>query len=200
MLLLPLTVFGESFQFFADTMSSVITKGRERTLLSGNAKIITGGTTILADTIEIYGEDYRFADCRGNVRVTDTEKGITLEAQEMVYDRKLEISKISGQAVMEDIKNEMIVKGSYLEHRNQEDITIIQVGVRILKKDLVCRSEFALYRREQESLELSGFPFVLWEGDEYQASRIQINLQTDEIKLFGDVTGTVSQEEETNGE
>ena len=61
---------------------------------------------------------------------------------------------------------------------------------------MVCRSEFARFRREEEILELSGMPYVYWKGDEYRASRIVINLKTDEIRLEGEVQGTVTTEEE----
>ena len=61
---------------------------------------------------------------------------------------------------MSDLKNEMVVKGSFMEDRDSEGLTIVQIGVRILKKDLVCRAEFAKYWRDRKMLELSGMPFV----------------------------------------
>ena len=80
--------------------------------------------------------------------------------------------------------------------RLAEAITIIQIGVRILKEDMASRSEFARFKREEEILELSGLPFVFWKGDEYRAARIIINLDTDEIRLEGEVRGTVTTEED----
>ncbi|WP_028972992.1 LptA/OstA family protein [Spirochaeta cellobiosiphila] len=187
--------YGDDFSFYADSVISSIAKGDEKTQLLGHAKIVTETLTITADKIEIYGSNYRFANCEGNVYVNDTDKGIKLSSNSMLYDRELDISKVQGQAQMEDLRNELIVKGSYLENRGQEEITIIQVGVRVLKADLICRSEFALYRRQTDQLELSGFPYVESKGDIYEASRIHINLDTEEINLYGDVSGTVNQEE-----
>ncbi len=193
-----LTVSGwtDTFTFSADRMNTVLAKGKERTLLSGNAKIISRNTVITADEIEIYGSDSQFALCRGNVTVKDEEKGIILHSENLFYDRENDVSRIEGYVEMEDQKNELVVKGGLLEHYGEQDITIIQIGVRILKEDMVCRSEFARFKREEEILELSGLPFVYWKGDEYRATRIIINLDTDEIRLEGEVRGTVTTEEE----
>ena len=46
---------------------------------------------------------------------------------------------------MADLKNEMVVKGGFIEDRDKEQLTIVQIGVRIFKKDIVCRAEFARY-------------------------------------------------------
>ena len=48
---------------------------------------------------------------------------------------------------------------------------------------------------------MSGMPEVFWKDDYYSASRITINLETDEIELQGKVSGSVStEEEETDNE
>lgn len=191
---------GDTFTFSGDTMTTVFARGKERTVLTGNAVIVSDSTEIRADTIELYGEDSRFAECEGNVEVRDIEKGIYLQSEDLFYDRELDLSRVEGYTEMEDQKNELIVKGGYLENYGKDDITIIQIGVRILKEDLACRSEFARFRREEEILELSGMPYVFWKGDEYRASRIIINLETDEIRLEGEVQGTVITEDEETDE
>ena len=131
----------------------------------------------------------------------DASRGIELSSRELFYDRQQKIARIKGNAVMSDLKNEMVVKGGFIEDRDTEKLTVVQIGVRILKKDLVCRSEFARYWREKKILELSGMPWVSRKGDVYQAARITINLDTEEINLEGDVKGTIrsekSEEEKT---
>lgn len=194
--LLPMITGADTFTFSGDSMTTVLARGKERTLLTGNAVIVSDGTEIRADKIELYGEDSRFARCSGNVEVTDIEKGIYLQSEDLFYDREIDLSRVEGYAEMEDQKNELIVKGGYLENYGDDDITIIQIGVRILKEDLACRAEFARFRREEEILELSGMPYVFRKGDEYRASRIIINLDTDEIRLEGEVQGTVVTEED----
>ena len=68
--------------------------------------------------------------------------------------------------------------------------------MRVLKPDLVCRSEYARYLREEERLELSGMPVVNWKGDEYRALKITIDLDKDTIRLEGDIRGKVTTKDE----
>ncbi|RKX80247.1 MAG: organic solvent tolerance protein OstA [Spirochaetes bacterium] len=192
-IIIPLV--GKTFQFSGDRMYTVMAKGKEHTFLTGNATIITESTTIQAEEIELYGRDSRYAICKGGVSIKDEEKGIVLSTESLFFDREEEITRVKGYVEMIDQKNELVAKAGFLEHFGKEDIIILQIGVRILKEDMACRSEFARYRREEEILELSGMPFVFWKGDEYRASRIVINLDTDEIQLEGEVKGKIISEE-----
>ena len=99
--------------------------------------------------------------------------------------------RVRGKVVMLDKKNEVVVKGGFLENWEESDETVVQIGVRILKEDLVCRAEYARYLRNEEKLELSGMPVVNWKGDEYRALKIFIDLNTDTIRLEGDIRGKV---------
>ena len=109
---------------------------------------------------------------------------------------------------MIDYRNELVAKSGYLEHRGEKQETIFQIGVRILKATeetrMVCRGEFARYDRENSMLTLSGMPLVQWKEDTYRATRIIINLDSDEIRLEGNVEGTVTtsgeEDEETDDE
>lgn len=184
----------DDFSFRGDELSSVRAKGKEYTLLNGNAEIISDSVFIKADKIEISGKENEFADCTGNVEIQNREKGIFLKANKLFFNRKEDIIRVEGSAVMEDLKNEVIVKGDFLEYRGKEEICFIQIGVRILKDDMVCRSEFAKYSRNSEKLELSGMPSVFWKEDKYEALRIIIDLEKDEIFLEGKVSGTIFSE------
>ncbi|MDR1894447.1 MAG: organic solvent tolerance protein OstA [Spirochaetales bacterium] len=195
----------DRFTFSADRTEAVLAQGRERTILSGNAQVTTRDTEITAERIELYGEDFRYLICTGAIRVRDNKNGFILLCQNLFYDREIDFSRIQGESEMIDQKNALIVKGAYLENWGQENLTIIQVGVRIVKEDesgiMTCRAEYARYNREREQLELSGMPQVRWKGDDYAAARISVDLGTDEITLEGRVSGLVSTESrETEGE
>jgi lipopolysaccharide export system protein LptA len=172
-------------------MSTSLAEGSERALLKGNARVDTEDMKIAADEIDLFGKDFIYVQCRGNVRVVDAKRGIELSSRELFYNRKEKIARIKGNAVMTDLKNEMVVKGGFIEDRESEQLTIVQIGVRILKKDLVCRSEFAKYWRDKKVLELSGMPFVTRKGDEYQATRIVVDLDTEQMTFEGDVKGSL---------
>jgi lipopolysaccharide export system protein LptA len=69
--------------------------------------------------------------------------------------------------------------------------------VRILKDKLACRAEYALYRRKDNELELTGSPSANKEGDEYKATRILVNTETEDIRLEGEVSGNVTDKKRT---
>jgi len=184
----------EKLTYSGDSLVTVLSESGKRLLLTGNARIQTADVVIRADTIEVYGPDLRYALCSGNVRVVDTKRGIDLTSRQLFYDREEKLSRVTGNAVMADLKNELVVKGGFIEDRDAEKLTVVQIGVRILKKNMVCRAEFARYYREKEILELSGMPWVTREGDEYRAGRITVNLDTEEITLEADVKGEIRTE------
>ncbi|MBN1525552.1 MAG: hypothetical protein JW904_13820 [Spirochaetales bacterium] len=196
-LIVCLAAHGDDFSFSGDRVTSVFSKGKERTLLSGHAVIKSENNHITADEIELYGKNSSFALCRGNVRFINAERGMELTCEKLYYDREKKVVRVQGNAIMADRKNEVIVKGGFIEHRETEDISLIQIGVRILKDEMVCRSEFAKYIRENDMLELSGMPVVFWKGDEYKASKIIIDLKKDEVKLEGNVEGQIITESDT---
>jgi lipopolysaccharide export system protein LptA len=192
----PALLYTEVFHFSGNRVQTIFAKGKERTLLTGNAKVISDDNYITAASIELYVKDNTYVLCKGNVRLINTKKGIDLTCENLFYDRKLKKSRVRGNAVMVDRENEIVVKGGFLEDNEEQEITLIQIGVRILKKDMVCRSEFARYLRKEKKLELSGMPIVHWKGDEYRASKIYIDLDKDEITLEGEVSGELTSKEE----
>ncbi len=94
---------------------------------------------------------------------------------------------------MEDSKNNVVVKGNYIENDDKNQIVIIKINARILRKDLACRAQFVLYNRNTKFLELTGSPIVVRNGDEYRADRISVNLDTEDIILEGYVKGVIQQ-------
>jgi lipopolysaccharide export system protein LptA len=187
-------------------METVLAKGKERTILTGNAEVQTEDNLIKAERMELYGEDFRYVNCSGDVRIINEQKGIEVTCEQMFYNRQEKVVRVRGSVVMLDKKNEVVVKGGFLENWEDSDETVVQIGVRILKTDLVCRAEYGRYLRNEDKLELSGMPVVNWKGDEYRALKIYIDLNTDTIRLEGNIRGRVTStqnedsEEESAGE
>lgn len=189
-----------NFSFSADRTEAVLAEGKEHTVLEGNAMIKTGDREIRADRIDVYGKDFDLAVCSGNITVEDTKNDTSLKCESLRFDRKTEIIIVDSYAELEDRKNELVTKSGFIEERSKDEYTILQIGVRILKisdgEIMSCRSEYAGYDRKNDVLELTGLPRVYWKGDKYEASRIIIDLETDEIKLEGNVSGSVTTEDE----
>ena len=191
----------EQYRFSGDSLESIMAEGREKTVLNGNVLVQSEKKKIQADRVEILGKDFQYFICEGNVVVQDLEKDFTLSSDLFHYDNDKRIIRINGPSVMEDRENELIIKCGFLENREKDDLIILQQGVRILKEDLACRSEFAVYHRDTNLLELTGLPVVYRKDDVFRAGRITVDLDTDEIRMMGEVQGSLlSKDEEEDGE
>ena len=188
----------ERFEISSDKTTVELSEGKERTVLTGNATVVTGATTIHANKIELFGKNFNYALCSGGVTVKDLAKGIYLRCEQLFYDREKKISRIEGYAEMLDKENNMTVKGNFLQDDSETQTTLIQIGVRIIKDDIVCRAESAKYDRKTKNLELTGKPLVIKKGDEYRATRIVLNVESDEIALEGGVSAKMKQEEKAS--
>lgn len=187
----PRLFAADPFEFRGDRLTSTFTSGQERTILTGNARIVTGDLAIEADTIELWGKGYRYAQCRGRVVVRDAKRGLVLRSEAMDYDRTLKTSRFQGLCELEDPENGVTVRAGLFDYDENAEIIAIQAGVRIFKGSLVCRSEYAVYNRRADSLELTGLPQVNKNRDVYRAGTIRVNLDTEDVNLDGGVSGTI---------
>lgn len=183
-------------RFSAQRSSSVFAEGRERIVLTGNARVESDEFEMTATEISIFGENQRYVEANGSVTVFDRENDLYLTSDSMLIDREDDFLRARGQAYMEDRENVVVVKGGLIRNWNQDDLTEISVNVRILGEDYTARGQFARYRRSSDILELSGTPQVFWRGDEYRADRITIDIANDEIDFLGDVEAVVRQEDQ----
>ena len=74
-------------------------------------------------------------------------------------------------------------------------MVVFQIGIRLFKDDMVCRSEYAVYRRKEKLLDLSGYPVVFKKDDEFRADRIRVDLDTDDVSMEGTVSGSIKNNE-----
>ena len=179
------------FTFKADFMSGGRASGKEITVLSGNAEVKSDSLTLRADRIELQGDNNQFIECYGGVRGRDEEKDILFQTERLRYDRTLKIARLEGDSTLEDRKNEIVAKGRFIEYDDEAELTIFQVSVRLFKDTMVCRAQFAVYRRQEKILNLSGFPVVYKEDDEFRAERIRVDLDTDDVIMEGSVSGSI---------
>jgi lipopolysaccharide export system protein LptA len=179
------------FTFRADRMSGTKALGRETIILVGNAEVRSDNMLLRANRIEIQGDDNEFIDCSGGVWGMEEEKDILFETDRLRYDRKRKIARLEGNSTLEDRKNEIVAKGNFIEYDDQAEITVFQISVRLFKDDMVCRSEYAVYHRNEQLLDLSGFPVVFKKDDEFRADRIRVDLDTDDVTMEGAVSGTI---------
>jgi lipopolysaccharide export system protein LptA len=181
----------DTFSFKADKMSGTKAMGKEVTILAGNAEVRSDNLLLRAERIEIQGDDNQFIDCTGGVWGMEEEKDILFQTDRLRYDRTLKIARLEGNSTLEDKKNEIVAKGRFIEYDDEAEVTVFQISVRLFKDDMVCRSEYAVYRRNEKLLDLSGFPVVFKKDDEFRADRIRVDLDTDDVSMEGSVSGTI---------
>ncbi|MDL2229293.1 hypothetical protein LJC14_03480 [Treponema sp. OttesenSCG-928-L16] len=188
---IPLPLWPDVFSFRADRMSAGSAAGKEITVLSGNAEVKSDSILLRADRIEIQGDDNQFIDCIGNVWGVEEEKNISFTTQRLRYDRKLKLVRLEGDSSLEDKDNGMVAKARFIEYDDEAEIAVFQISVRLFKDDLICRSDYSVYRRQEQLLDLSGFPVVFKKSDEFRADRIRVDLETNDVTMEGSVSGTI---------
>jgi lipopolysaccharide export system protein LptA len=186
---IPGALGADTFTFRADKMSGGKATGREVMVLTGDAQVKSDSITLLAARIELHGADNDIVECYGSVTGYEEEKDIYFRADTLIYDRNTKIAKLSGNATLEDRKNEIVARARYIEYDDSNEIAVFQISVRLLRKKMVCRSEYAIYRRQEELLDLSGFPIVYKESDEFRADKIRVDLDTDDVTMTGSISG-----------
>ncbi|MDR2418172.1 MAG: hypothetical protein LBD79_03865 [Treponema sp.] len=184
-------VYADTFTFRADRMSGSRASGKEITILMGNAEVRSDNILLRAARIEIQGDNNEFIECSGGVWGREEEKDIVFQTDRLHYDRQLKIARLEGNSTLEDRQNSIVAKGRFIEYDDQSEVTVFQIGVRLFKDKMVCRAEYAVYRRIEKLLDLSGFPVVFKEEDEFRADRIRVDLDTDDVTMEGAVSGTI---------
>ena len=186
----------EDINFAGSYTRASLKDGSQAVSLSGGAWVETGSVYIEAEAIDIYGDQSRFLSCRGNVLLVESEQEITLKSNVLNYDRETSSLTVNGWAELSDRKNELIAKGAYLKNEQDKGIILIQINVSIIKAteddgEMYCRADSALFNSDSNTLELTGNAEVSFEGSLYAASRILIDLNTNEITMEGGVSGNI---------
>jgi lipopolysaccharide export system protein LptA len=186
------TLAASTIDIRGDLNDTVFSKGKEHSIWTGSVVLTSEDSTIYADRIDLWGKDFVFAECEGNLRVVNRKKEMDLTADRISYNRETKFLVAQGNVYMEDGKNGIVVKGDSLQYDDERDEAIVQIRVRIFgdEEELQCRAEFARYLRGEELLVLAGTPYVRWKGDEYRALQITITLDDGNVKTVKMVEGT----------
>ncbi|MCG8452197.1 MAG: hypothetical protein MI717_03320 [Spirochaetales bacterium] len=188
--------FGEEWTFSAQQVSSRRGGGETTTVLEGGARVESESMLILADTIELGGEENESIAGEGGVDLLDKEEGLSIRSQSFEYDRRAKLIRFRQQVSLIDEEEGIVIRCESLDFREEDDVVVMQVLVRLIKEETICRGEFATYSREDGLLEISGRPEVWRNDDVYRAQRITVDLENDEILLQGAVAGSLTTEDE----
>ena len=190
---LPLIAEDISFQGGSTRMN--MQQGSKTVLLENSAEVQAGSILLRSNTIELYGEDFRYVRCEGDVFLQDEERGISLVTSSLLYDREKETLLIDSWVELEDTNNQVTASAARMEFFLKDGIVLLQVQARLLKHTddgpMVCRSDYMTFDRDKEMLDLKGRESLVWKTDTYEAQTITVDLKTEEIRMEGSIKGTI---------
>lgn len=194
MLLLPILAIAASEITFSGGYTRIdMQQGKRRVILSGGAHVSTGTVELVSDSIELYGENYRFVTCNGNVSATETARGISFTTPALVYDRTDATVRSDGWIEIQDTRNEVALSGAWFEYDMNRRFMKLQMMAKILKITddglMVCRADSIEYDGEANTVTLKGNATVNWNNDTYKAAMIIVDLNTNGISLYGTISG-----------
>ena len=185
-------IFCETINFQSSSMSGNSNDKNSVTILEGNAKVSTETMIISADKIELSGKDYRFISATGNVKGQNLESKMDFTCGTMKYDRESKIASLENDVSLTDTENEVTAQAQIIEYNQESELAVMQINVSLTQKNNKCTSAYAVYKKNEQLLEMSGNPQIVQGADTFRAQNISLNLKTQEIKLSGRVKGSVS--------
>ena len=193
-----MTIHAENIIFSANSMNGKSNDKNSTTELKGNAYILTSSMEIKADSIVLFGEDYRFIKATGNISGKNLETKMEFTADTLNFDRTTKIAKLIGNVELIDTENSVKAKAQRIEYNQDKEIAILQIEVNLTQKENECTGAYAIYHKKQQVLELSGNAQVKQKKDTFRAQNIYFNMDTEEIKLGGNVKGSVTDTKESD--
>lgn len=170
--------------------------GDRRVELSDSAKAATDNVSIQADRILLYGNDYRYVECTGNIQAEEKEHSLKISSSNIFFDREEETLLSDGWIEIEDTEHEAKLSGSWFEYSMKTSVILLQMQAGISKVTekglLTCSADSIEYNSDEQTLSLKGNAKVSWGSDNYRASYITVNIDTEDVTLHGMISGEVN--------
>ena len=188
---LPLAA--SSLEFSGGHTTVTTQQGSKHIVLSGGARVATDDMELTSDSIELYGDNYTFVFCTGNVKADEKENGISFSSPNLFYDRTT--GKISSDSWIEiqDTSNQAALSGGWFEYDIEKNSMVLQLMAKIIKVTdeglMVCRADRIEYDGKENTVTLKGNASVSWNEDNYSAAMIVVDLTDNGIRMYGTISG-----------
>ncbi len=185
--------FSGAIEFSGGHTTVTMQGSSKRVVLSSGAVVKTDDVELSSDSIELYGENYSFVLCTGNVKAKQNDKGISFSSPNLFYDR--ESGKVSSDSWIEiqDPENQAALSGGWFEYDMQSSKMKLQLMAKIVKVTdsglMVCRADSIEYDGSANTVTLKGNASISWNDDTYNAAMIVVDLNTEDIKMYGTISG-----------
>lgn len=187
-------VSAEKITFSADSMSGIVGDKSDSTTLNGEAYVLTDTMEIFADKIGLSGKDFRFINAEGSVKGKNMESELEFSCGILKYDRETKIATLQANVELTDVKNNVKAKAQSIEYNQATDTAVMQIEIELTQKNNICTGAYAIYRKADQMLELSGNSQIKQGDDTFRAQQITLDLTSQEITLDGRVKGSIVDE------
>ena len=188
-----LPIFASPIEFSGGHTTVSMRQNERRVMLTGGANVKTDVVILSSDTIELYGEDYSYVLCTGNVKATASKSKVSFCSPNLFYDRTS--GKVSSDSWVEiqDTENQAALSGGWFEYDMNSSAMKLQLMAKIVKVTdnglMVCRADSIEYNSSEQTVTLKGNASISWNDDNYNAAMIVVDLKTDDIKMYGSISG-----------
>ncbi len=176
---------------------AVMIEGKEAISLTQGALIQSGPITLSAQTIELIGPNARFLTGTDKVTIKDSEKNIIIKSNRISFDREQNTLLVDGWVEIEDLDNELIASGAFLNYDSATGNMTLQVSASIHRNTddgiMILKGNSIEYNREKEMVSIIGDAFTSYNGDTYSSSITIVNLSTNEITMSGEISGSINE-------
>ena len=190
----------EKITFSANSMTGVVGDKSDSTTLNGEAYVLTDSMEIFADQIGLSGKNFRFIEAHGNIKGKNMESELEFTCDKLKYDRETKIAELSDNVDLKDIKNDVNAKAQIIEYNQNTETAVMQIEIQLTQKNNVCTGAYAIYRKNDQMLDLSGNSQIKQGEDTFRAQQITLDLTSQEITLDGRVKGSIIDEKKVEKE
>ena len=196
LLLSAASLFASSISFSGGRSSLSLKEGKEEVVLSDGAKVSVDQIRIESNKITLSGNGWMEVVCEGKTKIEDLENKIEIRTSGLWFDRTEERMIISSWFEIDDRKNEISATGNSLLFNMKTGMLTLEKDVTLLKITesgiMKCKAESVILDRDNQKISLRGNASVIWNGEEYNAEAIFVDLETEEISLEGRIKGSIN--------
>ena len=191
---IQINLYSENISFSANSMKGTVGNNSDTTELIGDAFVLTEKMEISANSIKMSGKDFRYIEAQGFVKGKNLQSKMEFSCDKLKYDRETKIAELKDNVSLTDTQNDVSAKAQMIEYNQDSEIAIMQIDVELKQKDNTCTGAYAIYRKTDKMLELSGNAQIKQKSDTFRAQEISLNMDTQEISLDGRVKGSITDE------
>lgn len=189
-------LFSEAITFSGGESILVMREGEKSVNLKNGAEVTTGSLYIKAQEMSLSGDDWKNISAKGDINISDKERGIEINTESLWYDREDELLVISSWFEIDDTNEELYAQAGSLSYDMKNEKLEMGMQVTLFKiaegEVMKCTSESVTYDKTSGLLTLKGGAKVLWKGDNYEAQIINVDTNDNTISLSGRIKGSIN--------